>query len=295
MLIRDRAGQPARRTERHSGADGVRGAARRRTLRSTPSAISMRLHVLTAALLALGLTSCDGSSDETPASFSGVPVTPVGGATLRAEGGALVVSGIAAGAEGGFSVPGPTSGVDVEIDPVRVPDGGRFGGRVEDAAGAELASIFAEGDPDDRVRLVFSLGAASDVRLVRIVYRFGGQTLFTIPELPVTANARLATALLVRQNAGDGSGETGSVHFVRDGGRWVMASDSPSGGARGTAQRGADCRGFLVRPPVAAGPDLLCTDYVEITPLTGQAEPAARTAILARGLGGFTVRTLSTR
>lgn len=247
----------------------------------------MRLLALPLAVLALALASCDGTSDTPPASFSGVPVTAVGGATLREVGGALVVSGIPAGADGGFAVSGTR--VDVEIDPVMVPAGGRFGARVEDAAGGEVASIFAEGLAGDRVRLVFSFGAASGVRLVRVAYRFGGQTLFTIPELPVTPDAPFAPTVLLPQSAGEGSGGAGSVHAVRDGGRWVMASDSPGGGARGAA---GGCTGFLVRPPVAAAPALLCTDYVEITPLTGQATPAARTAVLARGLGGFTVRTL---
>lgn len=248
----------------------------------------MRFHPLPLALLAVALASCDGTTDETPTAFSGVPVTAVGGATLRTAGSTLVVSGIPAGTDGGFAVPGPAARVDVEIDPVAIPQGGRFGGRVEDAAGGEIASVFAEGLADDRVRIVFSFGAASGVDLVRVVYRLGDQTVLTIPELAVSGNAPFA-ATLVRQSAGEGSGGGGSVHFVRVGGRWVAASDSE------TSSPKQGCAGFLLRPP--AGPAvpgaLVCTDYVEITPLTGMADAATRTSVLARGMDGFTVRTLT--
>ncbi len=253
----------------------------------------MRSLLLPIALLAasLALASCDGTTDETPTSFSGVPVTPVGGATLRAQGGALVVSGIPAGTDAGFAVPGPTSRVDVVIDPVAIPAGGRFGGRVEDAAGGEIASVFAVGLPDDRVRIVFSFGQTSSVDRVRVVYRLGGQAVLTIPELPVRGDAPFAATLLLPQNAGEGSGSGGSVHFVRDGGRWVAISDSETSPKQG-------CAGFLLRPPSVPGQNPVdvpvCTDWVEITPLTGTQPAATRTAILARGMDGFTVRTLST-
>ncbi len=251
----------------------------------------MRFLLVPLALLALSLASCDGATDETPTAFSGVPVSAVGGATLRAQGGALVVSGIPAGTDAGFSVPGPTSRVDVEIDPVAIPQGGRFGGRVQDAAGGEIASVFAEGLADDRVRIVFSFGPSSGVDLVRVVYRLGGLAVLTIPELPVRGDAPFAATLLLPQSAGEGSGSGGSVHFVRDGGRWVAISDSETSPKQG-------CAGFLLRPPTVPGQNPVdvpvCTDWVEITPLTGTASAATRTAILARGLGGFTVRTLAT-
>ena len=252
----------------------------------------MRPTLLAAALVALGLAACDGTSNETPTAFDGVAVTAAGGATLRAVGSALVVSGIPAGTDGGFSVPGPAARLDVAVDPLTVPEGGRFGGRVEDAAGGEIASVFAEGTGGGRVRIAFSYGDAAGVTLVRIVYRLRGVAVLTLPEVPVRAGRPVAT--LLAQSAGEGSGKTGSVHFIRDGGRWVAVSDSEAS----TPKRSdGGCTGFLLVPPTLAGQlptDLpLCTDWVEVTPLTGQAAPATRTAVLARGLDGFTVRALS--
>ena len=260
---------------------------------------SKLLSIATLMLVALVLASCD-TADGPGVAYGGVSVEPVGGAALRASGTTLVVSGIPAGAEGGFAVPGLRQRVDATIDPITVPNGGRFGTRVEAADGSEIASLFAVGLPEERVRFVFSFGAAAGVTAVRLEYKLAGVTVFRISSVPVVAG-RPVSAVLVEQSAGEGGGKSGSVHAVRDGGRWVVVSDSEGPGQRpaaGTAARaGGGCNGFLVRPPAVNGvpiPDLpFCADWVEVAPLTGTAPAAARTVVVARGLPGFTVRTLA--
>ena len=257
----------------------------------------MRFNLLSAAALVLAafpLASCD-TADGPGVVYGGVAVEPVGGAALRASGSTLVVSGIPAGADGGFAVPGLRQRIDATIDPVTVPNGGRFGTRVEAADGSEIASLFAVGLPGERVRFVFSFGAAAGVTAVALEYKLAGVTVFKISSVPVVAG-RPVSAVLVEQSAGEGGGQSGSVHAVRDGGRWVVVSDSEGSGQR-PADGSGGCNGFLVRPPAVNGvpiPDVpFCADWVEVAPLTGTAPAAARTVVVARGLPGFTVRTLA--
>lgn len=243
-------------------------------------------------LAVLPLASCDGTTDG-PVVFGGVSVDALGGAALRLSGSTLVVSGLPASGEGGFAVAGPRQRVDVAIVPVALPVGARFGARVESAAGAEIASMFATGVAPGKTRFVFSFGAAAGVTRVRLRYLFGGQALFEIPEVRVSPGK--AAAVFAAESAGEGGGETGSVHAVRSGGRWIVVSDNEGSGGR-PAARSAGCDVLLVTPPVVQGlpgPGApLCVDRIEVVPLTGQAPEAGRIVVAAQGLPGFTVRTL---
>ena len=249
----------------------------------------------TCLLAAAALASCDGTEPPVPpapVTFGGVAVESVGGATLTVRGTELVVSNLPAGADGGFAVDGPTQSVDVTIDPVTLPNAGRFGTRVEAAGGGEIAAMFAEGRGGNAFVLNFSFGAASGVDAVRIDFNRDGVTLFTVPNLPVTVNR--GVAVQVQQSAGTGSGDAGSAHAFRRGGRWVVVSDSEGGGNRPAGVAGG-CDGFLVVPPLFAGvpPDgPLCVDRVEVIPLTGTPPVDERTVVFSRGLAEFTVRTL---
>ena len=257
---------------------------------STLSRSTTCLAVLVAATV---LVSCDGTPAEPdPVTFGGVALDAVGGATLQVSGSTLVVSGLPAGADGGFAVPGLRQRVDVTIDPVTLPSGGRFGARVEEADGTEISSIYAEGLDGDTVRLTFSFSAGVDA--VRILYKRGAETLFTIPRLSVEGVPFAATVRLP-QSAGEGAGKSGSVHAVRRDGRWVVVSDSEGSRQRPGGAAGG-CPGYFILPPAVGGvipPDApLCVDWVEVQPLSGQAATAARTVVFARGLDQFTVQTL---
>ena len=142
------------------------------------------------------------------------------------------------------------------------------------------------------MRLTFSFDAG--VNAVRILYKRGAETLFTIPSLPVEGIPFAATVRLP-QSAGEGEGKSGSVHAIRDGGRWVVVSDSEGSGQRTDGVAGG-CLGYLILPPAVGGiipPDApLCVDWVEVQPLSGNAATAARTVVFSRGLDQFTVRTL---
>ncbi len=251
--------------------------------------------LLVLLIAALPLASCDSTTAD-PIVFGGVELDAVGGSTLRVSGSTLVVSGLPASGEGGFAIPGSRQQVDVAILPVALPAGGRFGARVESAAGAEIASMFATGTAPGKTRFDFSFGAAAGVTRVQILYKLGTETLFTIPELLVPAGKTAAIA--ATQSAGEGSGETGSVHAIRSGGRWIVVSDNEGSGNRPAANRSGSggCDVLLVRPPVVVGipgPNgPLCVDRIEVVPLTGQAPESGRIVVAAQGLPGFTVRTL---
>ena len=247
-------------------------------------------------LAALPLASCDGTTDD-PVVFGGVALDAVGGATLRPVGTTLVVSDLPAGAEGGFAVPGPRQRVDVAIVPVEIPVGGRFGTRVESAAGAEIASMVATGVSAGTTRFEFSYGAVAGVTRVGLRYLFGGQVLFEVPALSVPLGR--AAAVVATQSAGEGSGETGSVHAVRSGGRWIVVSDNEGSGnrpARGGDGNAGGCAVLSVVPPTVAGIQPprapLCVDRIEVVPLTGTAPEAGRIVVASQGLTSFTVRTL---
>jgi hypothetical protein len=247
-------------------------------------------------LLPLLVASCDGSPGTDGVTFGGVEVRPTGGTTLALSGGALVVSGVPAGADGGLRIDGVRTRIDVEVDPVTLPAGGRFGTRVEAADGSEIASMFAEGLAGDQLRLAFSFATASAVTSVRVLYKLDGVVLFEIPSLRLTQS--FAPTLVSEGTAGTGEGKAGSVHAIRQGGRYIVVSDSEGSNGR-PAGAASGCPGFLLTPPDVGGvppPNLpLCVDWVEVQPLDGQAAEGTRTSVLARGIGRFTVRTLAVR
>lgn len=256
------------------------------------SPLSARLaHLFLLAFASLTAAACDDGPDPSAGvTFGGVAVAPAGGASLALRDGALVVSGIPAAADGGFQIDGTRARIDVAIDPLTIPPGGRFGGRVEAADGSEIASIYTEGLTGNQIRLVFAFAAG--VTRARILYKRGAETLFEIPSLPVTTP--FAPTVRLQESAGGGEGKAGSVHFIRDGGRYVAVSDS-----EGSSKRAGGCPGYLILPPTIGGlpppPNALCVDWVEVQPLDGPSVAGARTSIIARGVSEFTVRSLAAR
>lgn len=237
-------------------------------------------------VLALVAAGCDVTDD--PLAFDGVEVEVRGDADLAVEGGLLVVSGLDGSRSGGFNLPVALDRVDVETAPIRIPAGGRFGIEVEDADGQDIASIYNEATGNGQFDVRVNFADALAVPAVAVRYRLGGQLVLEIPRLPLVGsnNGRLRET-----SAGSGSGDSGSVHVIRSGGRYIVVSDSESSGG---ARRG--CAGFVLFPPTGYGPDYptgICTDWIEVEPLEVSDMPDGRVAVTARGVGSFSVRDLS--
>lgn len=249
----------------------------------------MRLSLLLFA--ALVFAACDSPSDTEPLVFQGVTVDDRGDASLSIENGALVVSGLDGTRSGGFTVDGTPSQVDVEIDPLAIDSGDRFGVTIESASGAEVASFYNVGQGQGRVSFEFFFTDALPVVAAAVTYRLGGRTGRIVGqgylEFGAPRQGRLAAA-----NAGTGEGSTGSTHVVRENGRYVVVSDSNGSGARS-----GGCAGFLVTPPTVFEISTpICTDWIEVEPI-GEFEemPVGEVSVTARGVGSFTVNDLTSR
>lgn len=240
-------------------------------------------------LLPLLLVAACDLFDDDPIVLDGVEVEPVGDARLAVVDGALVVSGLSGSRSGGFAVAGTPDRVDVETDPIAIPEGGQFGVRVEDA-GAVVASVYNEGLGDGLFDVRFSFADALNVEAVTVRYRLDGEVVLEIPDvLDLGPGYRQRFA----SSAGTGTGDSGSVHVIRSGGRYIVVADSDTQ----EAQR-RRCAGFLIVPPGVYGSDFpegLCTDWVEVEPVGGETMPAGRVLVTARGVGSFTVRALQAR
>ena len=240
-----------------------------------------------ALLLALALVACDTGAD--PLVFSGVEVEARGDAQLAVEGGALVASGLDGTRSGGFRVAGTPDRVDVALDPVAIPDGGRFGIEVEGTGDEPLAAIYNEGTGGGRFEVRASFADVLGVETVTVRYRRAGRVVFVIEALDL---APVAGRRRGRASAGSSDDDPESAHVIRENGRYIVVSDkegSADGGRRG-------CSGFLLRLPAPFDvdlPDGLCTDWIEVEPNGGAAIPVGRVAVTARGVGSFRVTGLS--
>ena len=250
----------------------------------------MRTALLAASLLAVA--GCDTEAD-TPTAFQDVAIETRGDASLSLDGNALVVSGLDGTRSGGFTIPGTSSRVDVEIDPLSVPAGGEFGVVVEDASGGSLASFYTVGTASG-LDCVFDFPSSLGVYAATVTYRLGGENgqvvLRGTFDLP---GERLALARRPSDSVGEGSGDTGSTHVIRRNGRYIVVSDSDDASpTSGAARQG--CGAFVVTPPLSIDPDgvSLCTDWVEVEPLLTGTMPEGTVSVTARGVGSFTVRQL---
>lgn len=241
-------------------------------------------------LLSLAVWGCDASDDiDLPITFQGTEVEARGGATLSADGTRLVVSGVGASGADGLFVRGDLQSFDLETEPITLPEGGAFGIRVENAAGAVVSGFQNVDRPgDDGHDFVFEYADGLGVDAVSVSYQFAGLELFRIPRLLLGTpkNGKREA------NAGSGSGDSGSVHTVRRNGRYVVVSDS------GDSDPKVGCGAFLVTPPPPFDRDIdvLCADWVEVTPLSGTFPSAiGGVAVVGRGLGSFTATLLATQ
>ena len=244
----------------------------------------MRHALLCSAVLCL--SACDSSVDD-PVVYQGVTLDARGEASLSVSGDRLVVAGLDGSRSGGFTVEGTPARVDVEIDPLAIGAGERFGVVVEDAEGVELASFFNEGRRDGAVDFRFAFGDVLEVSAVSVRYRLAGRVVLAgVLDVPSPRQGRLAAA-----SAGSGEGSTGSTHVVRENGRYIVVSDSETNGARA-----GGCAGFLVTPPSVLATDVpICADWIEVEPLSEAPAPEGVVSVTARGVGRFIVNELAVR
>lgn len=247
----------------------------------------MRRSALT--LLALvSLAACDSETPpDGPVTFQGVEVAAEGDATISVRDGLLVVSGLDGARAGGFAVAGRPDRVDVEIAPLSIPVGGRFGVEVRDGSDP-VVSLANRATSAGRFDVEFDVPSLLGATAAIVRYRLNGEVRFEgrLDVVPGrTRGQRRPTS------AGSGEGDTGSTHVVRERGKYVVVSDSDSGGAR----RAGGCSGFLMTPPPpldlsVEGP--ICADWVEVEPLATAPVPQGTVSVVAQGVGSFTVRQL---
>jgi hypothetical protein len=217
-------------------------------------------------LLAL-LAACDSATpDLDRVTFDGVTYTALGGATLEPTGSGLRVGSGASADEYGVRVDFATTDLldraDLRVLPVALPDGSRWGLQLfADVQGTstDVATVWNEAVTDSTHQLLFDFDPATGATAVTFAYYLDGRLLFTVPDVPLSlTGGRLRT-----QNAGQGNGDPQSVHVIRDGSRYVVATDY--GGDPPFA--GGGCAGALLQvdfPGIPSAP--FCADYVEATP-----------------------------
>ncbi len=241
--------------------------------------------LLLLAPLALG---CDAPAEE-PLAYQGVRLTARGDASLDVSGSALVVSGLAGSRSGGFTVDGQPDRLDVDIDPLAIRDGGRFGIEVEDAAGADVATFYVYGDDQGALDFRYDFGATLGVSRVLVRYKLGGESGRVVFNATLDGAAGRIRSPQAETSAGSGSGTAGSTHVIRDNGKYIVVTDAGENGARH-----ADCAGFTVTPPPTQQIRTpVCTDWIELEPVVTEPMPQGDVSVTARGVGSFTVRGLN--
>lgn len=237
-------------------------------------------------LCALTVAACDSDTPDDVV-FQGVDLGVSGEARLAVEGGALVVSGLEGNRSGGFETKGRPDRVDVEIDPLLIPAGGRFGVEVRNGD-AVVASLYNEATAPGQFDVLFDFPDALGATVAVVRYRFDGELVFEgqVDLIPGRSRGQRQPT-----SGGSGEGESGSTHVIRERGRYVVVSDSGNDSAR----RASGCTGFLMTPPPpfdeSAGARI-CADWIEVEPLVTAPVPQGTVAVTARGVGTFRVRSL---
>lgn len=242
---------------------------------------------LTALLLAaLVVVGCDSDAPDR-VTFQGVEVDVRGDASLAVDGGALVVSGLDGSRSGGFTVAGVPDRVDVEIEPLAIPTGGRFGVEIRDGD-ALVASLYNEATGPGAFDVMFDFPDALGATVAIVRYRFGGEVRFEgqVDLIPGRSRGQRRPT-----SGGSGEGEAGSTHVIRERGRYIVVSDSGDDSAR----RSDGCAGFLMTPPLPFEQAVICADWVEVEPLVTAPVRQGAVAVTARGVGTFRVRSLESK
>ncbi|MDX1421151.1 MAG: hypothetical protein R3181_14395 [Rubricoccaceae bacterium] len=251
-------------------------------------------------VLALLLAACDTGADPPPSdgvTFEGVAYTAVGDAELERTGSGLVVRRGPSGQEYGVRVDlgdaldGPLVEADFRVAPVDLPANSRWGlqlfGDVAGQGRTPVATVWSDAVSATTHVVQFDFGAGTGVETLTLEYYLEGRLQLRVPAVPLVpgSNGRLAL-----REAGEGDGEPESVHVVRDGTRYVVATDYGGSGPR-TGPGG--CGAALLRlafPGIPDVPSEVCTDYVRAIPDPFEnVEAVTSVEIRARTLDEFTL------
>ena len=133
---------------------------------------------------------------------------------------------------------------------------------------------------EDTHAINFDFDPATGVETVTLEYYLDGQLQQRVPGVPV-----VRTGLRVA-SAGEGERGPQSVHVIRDGSIYIVATDY--GGAPRTTPGG--CGGALLRVSFPGVPAEICADYVQAVPEQfGPIEAVTEIEIRARALDRFTL------
>ena len=254
-----------------------------------------RTALLVALVALLPLAACDSVEDifrPSEVTFNGVTYAALGQAELDTDGEALLVSNIGTSGDDGVRVDraqGITE-ADFRARPVDIPAGGRWGMQVfgeMDGVRTSLATVWNEAVDAQRHDIQFDFASSLAISTVTIEYFLGGELLYRVPGVPLLAGGgeRRRAA-----SGGESDDEPESVHVVRDGPKYVVATDY--GGNGGARSASGGCTGAIVfvdfgSLPVDI-PSSFCTDYVQVSPDTQLDFPDATSLeIRARTLPSF--------
>ncbi len=239
-------------------------------------------------LAALAFCACD--SDESGGGdmvvFDGLTYIATGEAELEVTTAGLVVSNIGPSGDDGVRVERPAGlrSADVDVQPVVIPNGARWGLQVFGEVAGErtaLAAAWADGAADSRHEINVEYADALGVTLVAFEYLLGGSLVYRSPDVPLDGTNRSRAAA----SAGASRARPGSTHAQRSSkGVIVVGTDYASD----AALRGGGCTAALVETPFPVGE--VCTDFVRAIPLVAALYPEVTDLELTgRDIGSFTV------
>ena len=233
--------------------------------------------------LALTLVGCDSETVSPPGvTFGGVTYEAVGGASLSVSGEGLVVGGGGGGEYGvRVSPEGAFQAADVQTLPVDLDASARWGLQLFGEAGGTrvpLASAWNDALTDSTHEVVIDFDAVTGATTMRVEYYNLGELVFVNDRVPLDPDGQQRR----RATVGSGSGKAGSVHVIRDGSRWIVATDFGGGEPRVGA---GGCAGMTIS---VAGTAPFCTDYIQAIPNAFSGE-VTDFEVRGRALDAFTI------
>ena len=205
--------------------------------------------------------------------FNGVSYMSVGGAGLSG-GNMLVVEDDGASASGTYGARvGLGQGVSTasfQAMPVDLPEGAGWGLKlfgVVDGARSRVALAWNEAIDDSTHQILFDYLPDVGATSVTMEYYLDGDLLFSVPGVPLLSSAQ---GTRTAASAGQSKGTPGSVHVIRDGSVYIVATDYGGGEPRigQTADAEGGCSGAIVETGFPGVPAQFCTDYIQAVPDT---------------------------